>query len=890
MGALAPAVPWLPEDDLLLKNAVEAGASLESLAKGAVQFSRKYTVRELQDRWYSILYDPIISAEASCRMTELEHTTPYLPPKFSRTGSTKESKSLSEKRKTESVHSCYYALRKRVRNEPFNSMDLSFLIDPTGNSYIGNGDEHLTANGILEDSTANHLGFEKSQMDIIHHAFPQILTDGSSVAMDDGTAHGFHTGLHNSLEDNFPLQKDNTDEEIPHMMTDDLAFSGTGCGIEESGQDKELPAHGMFESDDLAGRPLSMSGQINSHQGHACLTFEENQVFNSPIPECAASFDNLGYSSLSDLQSWRMVESISAPDIPIGVSIREKDLHEGDNGDPKISSTSGCDVAHADSKLELQMPYQEQQSPTGSTDCYLAELSNSLFNEEEMFMNDDGKDMIDKSYYDGLSSLLLTSPNDINQDHVLNVAEPGTSVTLECLKNPSDSGCGELENHGTTDFADMDAVCNSEAQILVDMAYDPRFPEIRNGVICCVLNTEDTEIPCNDDIYLPNKSNSFASSSLARKSLKESGNSIPSSSKDLSGNRQRSEGYPVLMQKDKKYPRHSGSTSQIIGSQVMQERNQLHPVGEHDTKFKFPSSEIPLISSRSTGGNSTNVNSTNGCKSTCLPTMLKEENEEIALSKESFLEKPAFSAGAYRSYPPKDVCCIKQEPDVASTIQNHHGSNAEIASTDFAALELVENPLPSEPEELPIESDDDVPYYSDIEAMILDMDLDPHDQALYDRQVSRYQHEDTKRSIIRLEQGAYSYMQRAIVSHGAFAIFYGRHSKHYIKKPEVLLGRATEDVVVDIDLAREGRANKISRRQAIIYLDKGGSFRLKNLGKFSISVNNKEVAPGQSLDLISGCLIEIRGMPFIFEANQSCVKQYLDGMKNKPRSIKTECS
>lgn len=51
--------------------------------------------------------------------------------------------------------------------------------------------------------------------------------------------------------------------------------------------------------------------------------------------------------------------------------------------------------------------------------------------------------------------------------------------------------------------------------------------------------------------------------------------------------------------------------------------------------------------------------------------------------------------------------------------------------------------------------------------------------------VSRYQHEDTKRSIIRLEQGAYSYMQRAIVSHGAFAIFYGRHSKHYIKKPEV---------------------------------------------------------------------------------------------------------
>lgn len=35
---------------------------------------------------------------------------------------------------------------------------------------------------------------------------------------------------------------------------------------------------------------------------------------------------------------------------------------------------------------------------------------------------------------------------------------------------------------------------------------------------------------------------------------------------------------------------------------------------------------------------------------------------------------------------------------------------------------------------------------------------------------------------------------------------------------QVLLGRATEDVVVDIDLAREGRANKISRRQVGLLL------------------------------------------------------------------------
>lgn len=38
---------------------------------------------------------------------------------------------------------------------------------------------------------------------------------------------------------------------------------------------------------------------------------------------------------------------------------------------------------------------------------------------------------------------------------------------------------------------------------------------------------------------------------------------------------------------------------------------------------------------------------------------------------------------------------------------------------------------------------------------------------------------------MRLEQGALSFMQRAIASHGAFAILYGRYSKCYIRKQEV---------------------------------------------------------------------------------------------------------
>lgn len=44
----------------------------------------------------------------------------------------------------------------------------------------------------------------------------------------------------------------------------------------------------------------------------------------------------------------------------------------------------------------------------------------------------------------------------------------------------------------------------------------------------------------------------------------------------------------------------------------------------------------------------------------------------------------------------------------------------------------------------------------------------------------------TKKAILRLEQGVHSYIQRALASRGAFAVFYGRRLKHYIKKTEVL--------------------------------------------------------------------------------------------------------
>ena len=51
--------------------------------------------------------------------------------------------------------------------------------------------------------------------------------------------------------------------------------------------------------------------------------------------------------------------------------------------------------------------------------------------------------------------------------------------------------------------------------------------------------------------------------------------------------------------------------------------------------------------------------------------------------------------------------------------------------------------------------------------------------------VSRFDHPENRKSLIRLEQGARSYVNRGIMSRGAFAVIYGLHLKYYIKDPEV---------------------------------------------------------------------------------------------------------
>ncbi|KAG2254368.1 hypothetical protein Bca4012_057960 [Brassica carinata] len=206
-----------------------------------------------------------------------------------------------------------------------------------------------------------------------------------------------------------------------------------------------------------------------------------------------------------------------------------------------------------------------------------------------------------------------------------------------------------------------------------------------------------------------------------------------------------------------------------------------------------------------------------------------------------------------------------------STSQQHYEQT-------LSSVMDINNPMLQEEEDNnEIESDEDLPSYSDVEAMILDMDLEPIGQDRYELEASRYRNEEVARMIMRLEQSSKSYINRNITSHEAFAMLYGS-SKHYINKPEVLLGRATGEYRVDIDLAKSGSWKKVSRRQAIIKLKKDGCFVIKNLGKFSIWINEKEVQHGEIVNLRNNSLIQIREMSFVFDTNEKAVKRYLDGI------------
>lgn len=824
MGALALPTPWIPEDDLLLKNAVEAGASLESLAKGAVQFSRRYTVKELQDRWHALLYDPIISTRAAEQMLELERSATNLASKSNKADNSKGTKNASGKRKAESVRRCYYAMRKRVCNEPHNQGDMSFLVSPSDNCFM-NVVEAPGPDNMLGNPMSGHFEVEQYEdvdFDDLRREFPQIMRNSAPSC---GVSE-------------FSIEQCNTFEG--HMEQSTMLPNNMSV--------KEHPGHSMPERSGI---------QENSGCNRKvimCSGIEGNTVFNPSIPACETPFPLQYTSPPPAMPDWETIESMPVPEI-------SDDIQTGDPYvDNDAGGTSEFDM-HTKSGLNNQMTGDDLKNPTDCHDGLFAELSvNPLFdfsNSEGIHIFDGGKS-IDNTYLEEFSSLLLDSPNDVNEnDRMPNMCESKEPSAVDVyIDIPCNTGPEEKIVAVDSHMCDINLQNSLDAQMPTSSAcINSEFPERCNGVIICTSNIEQFEVPCIDDIVFPGKPRPAS----ANRRAQSEANSSLLHGKDTC-NPSSGKGHSTMKKEQKRFGEsHPASQKQVPDGRLNCAVDEL---GVKIETSKAETFHDPRSSGSGYGG---------PCQSSQA---VKKEPSEFLLTRQpacGVAEKP----GQFADFSHLQTAVGGTSQEVLMSAHNNQELHA-LGSVDGMAAEPVGETVLSDLEEEFSESDTDIPSFSDVEAMILDMDLGPEDQDLFcSREVAKYQQKDVRRTVRRLEQNSQSYMQRAMSLHGAIAVLYGRDSKHFIKKPEVLIGRATDDVMVDIDLGR-GCANKISRRQAIIKMDNDGAFNIKNTGKGAIYMNSNEVFSGQSFGLHTKCIVEIRGMPFVFETNEDCIKKFLD--------------
>ncbi|CAK7334407.1 unnamed protein product [Dovyalis caffra] len=738
--------PWIPEDDLLLKNAIEAGASLEALAKGAVRFSRKFSVRELRDRWHSLLYDNDVSAEASSRMVQLGLSNFSLPKINNNNNSNNKfgvvlKESDSVKRKFECVRHLYYAMRKKMRKRGGGGCgDYGFLGSPNGGGCEGN--VGFGGNGGFGEDDRGHLEF----------------VGGNEGGVGDVC-----------------FERENVRKDVQDV----------GDGLVE------------FRDSDRGGK----AGPCGVLESDALIQVEGIESLAPRVP------------------LWKAMEDVSVPEMPVSASVEGKGqsgedmLVNHEDVDGNKVRLAGVDADHSREELQDEPTVDVLHSSTAISESDFPDISDSLLNfpneDAPLFMDVDRKDAIDKCYDSITTSLLVSSPNDVLGD-VPDVKDPETLASDTSLGIPDGASPAELEAIPE----DSRSVGGNQDSHLVSEMNAPSSPNIlsaeEKGEMECTINMEDSEIPCNDDV--------FVTKTFASPIMEQTSNKTPYLSSS-SANQKVCKQELIVMKEEN--PAQCLTSPRMVGQSMLPVTSPRHQHVLCGAKCEFPAlmsrqaitAHVDPIQCRAAPG---------------TPTL----STVGLLKSESLYEKLSFP--------------IKATAAPSTSDQEESGS------------------------------DDDVPCFSDIEAMILEMDLCPDDSdSFVNQEVSRYQNEDATRAIIRLEQCARSSMQRALASRGALAILYGRHLKHYIKDTEAVLGRATDDMDVDIDLGREGPANKISRRQALIKMERDGSFFLKNLGKSPIFLNGKELTTGQSMGLRSSSLIEIREMAFVFEANSKSVRQHL---------------
>ncbi|XP_006650742.1 uncharacterized protein LOC102715282 [Oryza brachyantha] len=852
MGALAAAASpaiWLVEDDILLKNAVETGASLESLAKGAVCFSRKFTLKEIQDRWNSLLYDPEISTQASARMVEYENDLSTSNTLKAKLINSKAKDFSFQKRKIDSVKNQYYAMRKRVRNEPCNTDGLGFLIDPCSCTMNG---AQCVCGGLLKHSQGHH---------VVHNTEPGPSTM-NCYAQQDGRYNGGQTMYVGINGHSFPTKHADTDSIV---KSGDIANS-VPYGHSGVVQIYEQDAYTQNAPDTSEGNSVSLKGIIGITDFQGSMQLQKldpsNQCGNGVTESktlviadrCGVEHVHFPVNSSSRMQESGPLQVIGQPEgsqTPVGsiwTEVEERGTFTLDD-DKKIKTANSDPLA-------LQPNLDGGICEAGLDQEAIAEGD---FMDFPFFSNSEDLDLLNGENF-------LNIPHETNQedlddtDHVENLLHPDE---VNICYDQADPDCVKHN-------ADVSDIISTPTSL--EVPFPGRFVE-------CVLNTEDPEIPCNDDVVFPDEYPLQCSAADFGQNSEQNNCLVSPATSPASSVEPSNVG-------DKALAKREDTANTKPSSRPM---NLSPPTSEQNEDSAANNKGCVLLGAKPSEGPSTagvlvrckvDTNDSNTC-TTNLP----------AINAAVFAEGSPYRLEQHNNFDNSLSFPLPNSVEVPDHMNyNSHGNQPELG--DGAPLQNcmpshelpdlgLQDPITTVPVSNQVEefsdNENDVPNYYDLEALILDQDLIPWDQDSESKhpEVSRFQHPESRKSLIRLEQGARSYMNRAIVSKGAFAIIYGLHLRYYMKDSEVTLGRETDDIKVDVDLGKEGRANKISRRQAVIKMDEAGSFHIRNIGKCSIFINSKEVPSCKRTILNSDSLIEIKDMRFIFHVNQDAVRQFI---------------
>lgn len=652
------------------------------------------------------------------------------------------------------------------------------------------------------------------------------------------------------VQDGFGFQENIQHHELNNDTLEGNPMNGCFNEFPDEGQPSSMVKSVLLESVEQNNNPHGSAPHVSVESivdfekcsgGEGVERLEPSHVF----PDSSTAFHPVRSSSPQPgVSLWKTMEDVNPSVMPVNdCSGNGKDLRALERivnqDDKKISSCAENGTDSEDMLKSRHSSFKVSGSVTASRNDQ-ADLSDSLLNISEVndniCMDVGGRETLEKPCYDTVNSLLASSSKDVREDDKVNVKEPKTSVSDKCPSTSKDDCLAEFEIflvNQSNSAQKKEGIPCSEANVpSATSVPGPLSAEQHHEVVRCVLNTEDPEIPCNDHVFFGKASAVPA----VQKSCQEASHQVSTFADKNNSTRESS-----LMKSEDNLAQ-SSSASKMMRLDTLPKTNRQVIVESND-------GESYAINKQANNGH-------------IEPDLFRQSH-------------------VFPSIPMDDA--IMEDPAHAC---NAKGTQMFEETAMETVLRLEENPTTSDLEQY--DSEDDVPYFSDIEAMILDMDLSPEDSdSCIGREVAKYQPEDARRTIIRLEQCARASLQRTIASEGAFAVFYGRRLKHYIRDAEVMLGRTTEDVAVDIDLGREGHAGKISRRQALIKMEEDGSFHLKNLGKNSMFINGKEVVKGQRIGLSSCSLIEIREMSFIFEINHKAVKRFLANMdpKNKGKRI-----